>query len=378
MIAGIITNGYCSPPSASSASTALGSSTCQISIDNVIPTTFPREPQGARQNCVCWPSTRFSREHQFGGWRRRPESPGRDRHRPARVGLGFTRRWGSYTMAAAVAAVARPGARVYMAMRSMEKSSYAQFNYFQDNIAHGKENDWRCRAARATSTSAKRPGAYCSQQRGYPQAAAGIHRRGHPPRVPHRQECAPRCTVVVSPVAYIDPGAGVKTWPRRRPMTAGARAGAASEMRSICPSTNQRLSKARPTSKARRAPATAHSASVNTTEFDPFLPAGHFRNDVPEDYLAGFPWHPHSRNRDRHLRLAGPWSTATSMGNHGPSPPATCRWMTAGAGSSTRRCRRRSRGQDARVPALGEPALGVEVTAPRYQEVKAREVPCDG
>ena len=31
----------------------------------------------------------------------------------------------------------------------------------------------------------------------------------------------------------------------------------------------------------------------NTTDFDPFLLLDDFRNDVPEDYLAGFPWHPH-------------------------------------------------------------------------------------
>src|SRR5262249_15143780 len=31
----------------------------------------------------------------------------------------------------------------------------------------------------------------------------------------------------------------------------------------------------------------------NTADFDPFLLLDDFRNDVPEDYLAGFPWHPH-------------------------------------------------------------------------------------
>src|SRR3954454_16971306 len=31
----------------------------------------------------------------------------------------------------------------------------------------------------------------------------------------------------------------------------------------------------------------------NTSEFDPFLLLDDFRNDIPEDYLAGFPWHPH-------------------------------------------------------------------------------------
>src|SRR5271163_1341784 len=31
----------------------------------------------------------------------------------------------------------------------------------------------------------------------------------------------------------------------------------------------------------------------NTKDFDPFLLLDDFRNDVPEDYLSGFPWHPH-------------------------------------------------------------------------------------
>ncbi len=31
----------------------------------------------------------------------------------------------------------------------------------------------------------------------------------------------------------------------------------------------------------------------STSEFDPFLLLDDFRNDVPQDYLAGFPWHPH-------------------------------------------------------------------------------------
>src|SRR6266480_2968449 len=58
---------------------------------------------------------------------------------------------------------------VYMAMRSMEKTSYARINYFQDNIAHGKENNWRCRAgSRYLYVCEEGLVHYCSQQRGYP------------------------------------------------------------------------------------------------------------------------------------------------------------------------------------------------------------------
>src|SRR5262245_43762525 len=31
----------------------------------------------------------------------------------------------------------------------------------------------------------------------------------------------------------------------------------------------------------------------NTSDFDPFLLLDDFRNDIPADYAAGFPWHPH-------------------------------------------------------------------------------------
>ena len=47
----------------------------------------------------------------------------------------------------------------------------------------------------------------------------------------------------------------------------------------------------------------------NTSDFDPFLLLDDFRNDVPEDYLAGFPWHPHRGKRytDRLLHN-DPWT----------------------------------------------------------------------
>ena len=51
----------------------------------------------------------------------------------------------------------------------MEKASYARFNGFQDNIAHGRQNEWRCRAgARYLYICEDGLVHYCSQQRGYP------------------------------------------------------------------------------------------------------------------------------------------------------------------------------------------------------------------
>ena len=55
----------------------------------------------------------------------------------------------------------------------------------------------------------------------------------------------------------------------------------------------------------------------NTGDFDPFLLFDDFRNDRPEDYLAGFPWHPHRRIETLTYVLAGQVDHADSLGNAG-------------------------------------------------------------
>jgi MoaA/NifB/PqqE/SkfB family radical SAM enzyme len=96
---------------------------------------------------------------------------------------------------------------VYLAMRSMEKRSYAQINSFQDNIAHGVENRWRCRAgARYLYICEDGLVHYCSQQRGYPAKPLAEYTREDIRREYRTtKECAPRCTVAcVHQVGYID------------------------------------------------------------------------------------------------------------------------------------------------------------------------------
>jgi MoaA/NifB/PqqE/SkfB family radical SAM enzyme len=96
---------------------------------------------------------------------------------------------------------------VYQEMRSMEKTSYAQINYFQDNIAQGRENRWRCRAgARYLYICEDGLVHYCSQQRGYP-AKSLMEYTVEDIRREYRtaKECAPRCTVACAhQVAYMD------------------------------------------------------------------------------------------------------------------------------------------------------------------------------
>src|SRR6476659_3521592 len=70
----------------------------------------------------------------------------------------------------------------------------------------------------------------------------------------------------------------------------------------------------------------------NTSEFDPFLLLDDFRNDIPEDYLAGFPWHPHRGIETITYVLAGTVEHADSLGNAGAIAAGDVQWMTAGRG----------------------------------------------
>src|SRR5262245_18453796 len=69
----------------------------------------------------------------------------------------------------------------------------------------------------------------------------------------------------------------------------------------------------------------------NTSGFDPFLLLADFRNDGPEDYLAGFPWHPHRGIETITYVLAGTVGHADSMGISGVIGAGDVQWMTAGS-----------------------------------------------
>ena len=70
----------------------------------------------------------------------------------------------------------------------------------------------------------------------------------------------------------------------------------------------------------------------NTTDYDPFLLFDDFRNDNPDDYLAGFPWHPHRGIETITYVLAGDVEHGDSLGNRGTLGAGDVQWMTAGSG----------------------------------------------
>ena len=86
---------------------------------------------------------------------------------------------------------------VYHAMKSLEKRSFTRINGFQDNIAQGRPNQWRCRAgARYLYICEDGLVHYCSQQRGYPAVPLEKYTLADIRREFVTQKlCAPHCTV---------------------------------------------------------------------------------------------------------------------------------------------------------------------------------------
>jgi MoaA/NifB/PqqE/SkfB family radical SAM enzyme len=109
---------------------------------------------------------------------------------------------------------------VFMAVKAMDKRSYARANYFQNNIAQGRENNWRCRAgARYLYVCENGLVHYCSQQRGHPAkpldqyGVEDIRREFLTPK-----GCAPRCTVAcVHQICYLDFWRAPQTLPAMQP-----------------------------------------------------------------------------------------------------------------------------------------------------------------
>jgi redox-sensitive bicupin YhaK (pirin superfamily) len=114
----------------------------------------------------------------------------------------------------------------------------------------------------------------------------------------------------------------------------------------------------------------------NTTEFDPFLLLDDFRNDRPQDYLAGFPWHPHRGIETITYVLSGTVEHGDSLGNRGLLGAGDIQWMTAGRGIMHQEMPRGdAQGRMHGFQLWANLPSSLKMTAPRYQDVKAAEIP---
>ena len=114
----------------------------------------------------------------------------------------------------------------------------------------------------------------------------------------------------------------------------------------------------------------------DTTTFDPFLLLDDFRNDRPDDYRAGFPWHPHRGIETITYVLAGTVEHGDSLGNRGSLGAGDVQWMTAGSGIMHQEMPQGdARGRMHGFQLWANLPSSLKMTKPRYQDIKANVIP---
>src|SRR5438067_10825438 len=113
----------------------------------------------------------------------------------------------------------------------------------------------------------------------------------------------------------------------------------------------------------------------DTTEFGPFLLLDDFRNERPDDYVKGFPWHPHRGIETITYVLAGSVEHGDSLGNRGSLGAGDVQWMTAGRGILHQEMPRGDgRGRMHGFQLWANLPSSLKMTTPRYQDVLAGDI----
>src|SRR5213079_2525181 len=111
-------------------------------------------------------------------------------------------------------------------------------------------------------------------------------------------------------------------------------------------------------------------------QLDPFLLLDDFRSNDPAEYVRGFPWHPHRGIETITYVLAGDVEHGDSLGNRGVIAAGDVQWMTAGGGIIHQEMPKGDPiGQMHGFQLWANLPAALKMTPPRYQEVKAVEIP---
>ncbi len=114
----------------------------------------------------------------------------------------------------------------------------------------------------------------------------------------------------------------------------------------------------------------------DTDDYDPFLLFDDFRNENPEDYLAGFPWHPHRGIETITYVLTGTVNHGDSLGNSGSLGAGDVQWMTAGSGILHQEMPQGdAQGRMHGFQLWANLPSSLKMTAPRYQDVSSGDIP---
>jgi MoaA/NifB/PqqE/SkfB family radical SAM enzyme len=210
IIAGLITNGYLLVADRIERLNRAGLEYLQISIDNVMPDDVSKKSLKVLDQKLA-----LLAEHAdfhvninsvLGSGVCSPEDALRVAHRA--IDLGFTSTVGIiHDGNGQLQPLGEHDQQIFEEIMSLGKKSFSRLNYFQHNIAKGRENNWRCRAgSRYLYICEDGLVHYCSQQRGYP----GVPLENYSDEQRQREfltkkACAPRCTVsCVHQIAAID------------------------------------------------------------------------------------------------------------------------------------------------------------------------------
>jgi len=113
-----------------------------------------------------------------------------------------------------------------------------------------------------------------------------------------------------------------------------------------------------------------------TGDYDPFLLFDDFRNERPDDYLAGFPWHPHRGIETITYVLTGTVSHGDSLGNRGTLGAGDVQWMTAGSGILHQEMPQGDpQGRMHGFQLWANLPSSLKMTRPRYQDVAGGDIP---
>jgi MoaA/NifB/PqqE/SkfB family radical SAM enzyme len=228
IIAGMITNGYLLTAQRVQQLNDAGLDHMQISIDNVLPDDVSKKSLKVLDKKL-----QILAEHALfhvninsvlGGGIHNPDDAlvvGR-----RALELGFTSTVGIiHDGGGQLKPIGERERSVFLAMKQFEKKNFSQINYFQNNIAHGKPSNWRCRAgARYLYICEDGLVHYCSQQRGFPAKPLGEYTVADIRREYLTQkDCAPFCTVsCVHQISYMDFWRDPQTIPSTVPDTSSS------------------------------------------------------------------------------------------------------------------------------------------------------------
>lgn len=210
IIAGMITNGYLLMPDRIKRLNDAGLDHMQISIDNVMPDDVSKKSLKVLDKKL-----QILSEHSnfhvninsvLGGGIHNPEDALVVSNRA--LELGFTSTVGIiHDHEGQLRPLGEKERNIYLSIKKLEKANYSRFNWFQESIAWGRSNEWKCRAgARYLYICEEGLVLYCSQQRGYPAKPLGQYTVEDIRREYLTEKgCAPYCTVsCVHQVSYLD------------------------------------------------------------------------------------------------------------------------------------------------------------------------------